>query len=351
MGHDPTGSEKEAEQRFDAVEIQFLHLYPSLVEELGGDVPALLAEVGLDPALFLAGTQHATYRQAVELIERSSQRLDCPDFGMRLGTVQAGQISSPLVLAMKNARSFGEALQFVTSHSYVHSRAAVIWMRHDRAEGRVRLGHDILLDGLPHRAQAVEQILLVAHHGAMEATGGLVRARQVHFRHQPVSPLRSYRRYFGCDVQFGQGADALVFHESDLAAPMLSPDADAHARIVAFIDAHYPRQRPPFHAQVRGIVMHLIDSALCTNDRIAAALNLHTRTLHRRLREEGTTFQQIKNEVRRDMLLYYLRQTDMGLNRVSERLGFAEQSAMTRYCHQCFGLSPSQMRAEARDRR
>ncbi|HEX7857038.1 MAG TPA: AraC family transcriptional regulator ligand-binding domain-containing protein [Sphingobium sp.] len=345
-----TGAGAEAEDRFDAVEIHFLLLFPELVEELGGDVRALLAEIGLDAAAFLSGQQRGTYRQTVELLELSARRLGVQDFGLRLGTLQAGQISSPLVQAMKHSPSFGEALKFVTSHSYVHSRAALIWMRPTGSEGDVLLGHDILLDGLPHRTQAVEQILLVAHHAAMEATGGLVRARRIDFRHQPVSPLRTYRHIFGCEVRFGQAADCLLFRAGDLTVPTLSPDADAHAEVAAFIDAQYPQRRRPFHARVRGILMHLIGAEGCTNDRVAAALNLHGRTLHRRLQEEGTSFQQIKNEVRRDMMLYYLQRTDIDLSHVSERVGFAEQSAMTRYCRKCFDLSPTQLRAEARRR-
>jgi hypothetical protein len=50
-----------------------------------------------------------------------------------------------------------------------------------------------------------------------EATGGALRARRVDFRHQPLSPLAVYRRYFGCDVRFGQSADGIVYGKDALA--------------------------------------------------------------------------------------------------------------------------------------
>ncbi|HEX7874901.1 MAG TPA: AraC family transcriptional regulator ligand-binding domain-containing protein [Sphingobium sp.] len=332
--------------RYDAVEMQMLYLFPELVEELGGDPRALLTEAGIDADAFLTGAARASYRQTVELMELSAARLACPDFGMRLGTKQSGKIDSPLVIAMKHSRTFGEALRFVTSHSHAHSLAATIWLRQSHWEGFVSLGHDILLDGLPNRVQAVEQILLVAHHSAMEATGGRIRARCVVFRHQPLSPMRVYRGMFGCEVRFGLQANSILFHEADLDCPILNPDEEVHARIAAFIDTHYPQRRPPVHAQVRALVMRGIDSEYCTNDRVAAALALHPRTLHRRLAREGSSFQQIKNDVRRDMMLYYLQQTAMDLSQVSERLGFVEQSAMTHYCRKWFDLSPTQLRAQ-----
>ena len=175
-----------------------------------------------------------------------------------------------------------------------------------------------------------------------------MRARRAHFRHQPVSPLKTYRRYFGCEVRFGQDADGIVFSDRDLAAPILDPDAVAYESAVSFIGTRFTRHLPPLQAQARGVVMRLLGSPDCTNDRIAAELNLHPRTLHRRLREEGTSFQQVKDEVRRDTMLYYLEHTDLDFARISERLGFAEQSVMTRRCNGWFSASPTRVRAQAR---
>ena len=53
-------------------------------------------------------------------------------------------------------------------------------------------------------------------------------------------------------------------------------------------------------ADIRGIVTHVLGTELCTRERIAAELGLHPRTMVRRLAAEGTSFQRIKDEVRRD---------------------------------------------------
>jgi AraC-like DNA-binding protein len=102
--------------------------------------------------------------------------------------------------------------------------------------------------------------------------------------------------------------------------------------------------KPPLHAQVRGLVMQHVGTERCTNDGVAAELHLHPRTLHRKLRAEGTSFQKIKDEVRRDVMLYYLQQTRLDFTRLSERLGFAEQSVLTRSCNRWFGTSPTRLR-------
>lgn len=327
---------------FDTVHAQMLRFFPELVEELGGDARGLLQRAGIEPDR----TVEASYRQAIHLLELAAADTQCPDFGLRLAERQGGgSMFGPLGLAMKNSRTFGEALTYVSEHTYAHSLAARIRLTR-LPDGGAFSAHDILLDGVPVKAQLIEQIILVGHLAALEITGGHARVRRVHFRHQALSPLRTYRRYFGCEVRFGQNEDGVLFSAADLACPVVDPDAAAFAEVAAFIDSAFARQLPPLHAQVRGVITQHLGSERCTNDHVAGELHLHPRTLHRKLRAEGTSFQKIKDEVRRDAMLYYLQQTRLDFTRISERLGFAEQSVMTRICNRWFAAPPSRVRLE-----
>ena len=333
---------------FEVVHAPILRFFADLVAHLGGDSQQLMQQVGIHPKGRLSeGTSGATYRQMVHLIDLAASQLRCPDFGLRLATLQSGSgMFGPLGLVMKNSRTFGDALEYVSKHTYAHSLAAGIWLKRSASTKTVFVGHDILLDRIPNKSQAIEQILLVGHLAAVEITGGRARVRKVHFRHQPVSSLRTYRRYFGCPVRFGQHEDGVLFSEQDLACPIVDPDSKIYQAATSLIDATFTRHRPPLHAQARGVIMQQLGSDHCTNDWIATALNLHPRTMHRRLNAEGTSFQHIKDEVRRDVMLYYLQQTDLDLALISDRLGFAEQSVMTRYCRRWFCASPTKLRSQ-----
>jgi AraC-like DNA-binding protein len=128
---------------------------------------------------------------------------------------------------------------------------------------------------------------------------------------------------------------------------VLDPVAAAFEQVAAFINSAFPHHLPPLHAQVRGVITQFLGADPCTNESVAAELNLHPRTLHRHLHAEGTSFQKIKDEVRRDVMLYYLRQTRLDFSRISERLGFAEQSVMTRSCQRWFAASPTRVRGDS----
>ena len=344
----PVGKADAAEV-FDVVHARILRFFPELVDQLGGDPKLLMRQVGILAESLSEGASGATYGQMIRLIELGAAELRCPDFGMRLATLQSGGgMFGPLGSVMKNSKTFGDALDYVAEHTYAHSLAARIWLKRSRSQQMIFVGHDILLDRMPDKSQAMEQILLVGHLAAMEMTGGQARVRKVHFRHQPVSSQRTYRRYFGCEVRFGQNEDGVVFFERDLACPIIDPDSQAYLAATSFIDATFTRRRPPLHAQVRGLIMQCLGAENCTNDRIAAALNLHPRTMHRRLGAEETSFQQIKDEVRRDVMLYYLQRTNLDFSYISERLGFAEQSVMTRSCNRWFFASPTKVRLRGR---
>lgn len=332
-----------AADSFDIVHARLLRFFPELVEELGGDADALFETAGIE-----RGATTATYRQMIVLIERAAEILQCPDFGLRLATRQGGGMFGPLGQVMRNSRTFGDALAYVGSHGYAHSLAARIWQKRLPGEEGVFSGHDILVEGLPHRSQAIEQIMLVGHLFAMEMTGGHARVRKVHFRHQPLSPLKTYRRYFGCEVRFGQNEDGVFYSRADLACPIVTPDPEAYQTAITYIGEHFTQARPPVHALVRGAVMQLLWSGEASNARVASELGLHPRTLHRRLAAEETSFQQVKDEVRRDVLLYYLRQTGLDFSTISEKLGFAEQSVLTRRCRRWFGAPPTQVRQQHR---
>ena len=155
-----------------------------------------------------------------------------------------------------------------------HSLAARIWLK-PLAGNAVFSAHDILLDGVGNRSQAVEYLMLAGHLIAMEITGGRARTRRVHFRHQPLSSLRTYRQYFRCEVVFGQKEDGVAFSAQDLACPITDPDADAYRQMTAFIETRFTRQLPPLSAQVHGVVRQFLGSPLCSNDWTAARLNLH----------------------------------------------------------------------------
>ncbi len=329
------------------VRVDALRNFRELVAELGGDADALLARAQIDPASLDNRDAVISYRVMVHLLERAAAELSCADFGMRLASMQGGaKVLGPIEVVMKNSRTVGEAFRYCADHIQAYSSAAQICFEDDRDGQRTFMRFEILLSRLPYQRQTVEQALLLTHHAAADISGGQVRAREVWFSHEPLAPLAAYRAHFGCAVRFGQPSSGLFFSERDLDHRITDPDSQLYELATCFIDTRFPAANLAMSMRVRALIGRLLDAGECTNDRVAAALGLHPRTLQRRLREEGQCFEAIKDDVRRDVAMRYLGQPDVPLTRVVEMLGYSEASVLSRSCYRWFAASPRQLRSE-----
>ena len=78
---------------------------------------------------------------------------------------------------------------------------------------------------------------------------------------------------------------------------------------------------------------------------MAEQLNMSVRTLRRRLKELGSTYQQFKDGLRRDAAMSFLNRPELKINAVSGLLGFDEPSAFHRSFKKWTGSTPGQFRA------
>ena len=152
---------------------------------------------------------------------------------------------------------------------------------------------------------------------------------------------------FGCPVRFGQAANRALLRRSDLALPLSARDpalAALHDRLI-----EDELEKLAAGALTSRRVRELLAARLCRaeprREQIAAALNVSDRTLQRRLQAEGTTFQQLLDDTRRELAQKYLRRPRTPLRDVAELLGFEDQSNLFRACKRWFGESPGRYRA------
>ena len=336
------------ESKFDVVHSNALLFYPELVRELGGDPEALLIEARVDPAVLGSAGSVLEYHSLVNLLAITADRLQLPDFGLRLALRQrGGRVIGPIGVVMKNSKTVGQALGYCAKHIHAYSLATRVRFKPDRANHILLLGLEVLLDSALDTRQVIEHALALANLNVADMTGGLVQVRKVHFRHEPLMPLKEYRAYFGCEVLFGQEIDGIVYSEDDLLVEITGSDEQIYEMATSFIESRFPEATPPVHTRVRGLILRYLGNQDCNNDRVAADMCMHPRTLQRRLRSEGQSFESIKDDVRREVALRLLQQPDTPLIRVAERLGYAEASVLSRSCYRWFDASPLQLRRRA----
>lgn len=109
---------------------------------------------------------------------------------------------------------------------------------------------------------------------------------------------------------------------------LLSPDTEAEAlgqRVLAILGSDFSRPLP--------------DAAA-----VAERLGVSQSTLRRRLHQEGTSFQALKDERRRTAALRLLAGTELSLTEIASQLGFPDNSAFFRVFRRWMGVTPSEFR-------
>ena len=181
---------------------------------------------------------------------------------------------------------------------------------------------------------------------ARDMTGGISSALSVSFVNPPPTDPRPYEAFFGCPVLFDQVNTRLVIAQHDLAVPLRKSDP----ALLALLDQQAERLLqevstvPAAVAVWRQTLVSLIREGQTTLQALAQAHHMSTRSLQRRLSEQGCNFQGLLDDTRRQLAEAYLRDHSLELAEIALLLGYSEQSAFTRAFRHWAGMAPAQWR-------
>lgn len=317
--------------------------FPELVTELGGSPATLLAEAGIPYAAVGSQDSFISYRKGVAVLEEAARRTATPDLGRRLALRQGVEILGPVGVAVRTAPTVGAAFQALDQYLSVYSPAISASIDLQPTQAHARFEFRILLDRLGSHRQAVELALGVAMQMFRLIVGPEFRPIAVDLPHDPLSPTEEYVQYFGSPVRFAQDDSGIVVRRSDLAQPLVA-DGAVHDVVREYLGSiALPAQGRTIEA-VRLMVRQMLPTGGLDIELVASQLDLHPRTLQRRLADQGTSFATLVDRVRQDQAQHYLRDTEVPLGQLAGILGYSEQSALSRSCRRWFDMSPSAYR-------
>jgi len=105
----------------------------------------------------------------------------------------------------------------------------------------------------------------------------------------------------------------------------------------------------PSHAlseQVKRRIHLLLGSGDISAERVAAPLNISPRHLRRKLSQEGTSYEQLADDVRREAALRMISDGQLSLTSIAYELGFLDPSSFTRAFRRWTNMSPTAYRRE-----
>jgi AraC-like DNA-binding protein len=311
----------------------------------GVDVDSLLRDAGFDAGV-LNDTQRRLSIDEVSLLwEMAVERSGKTTLGLskdlaatygKLGVVGHAMMASPTLLA---------ALERFARYLNVVSNAATFVLTAAPEGHWFEFGHEGGERPVPR--QRVEFGVLTMLSFCNWITARDFNALAVEFVDPPPADSSVHEAVFGCPVRFGQAANRALLRRSDLALPLSARDpalAALHDRLIED-ELEKLTAGAPTSLRVRDLLAARLCDAEPRREQIAAALKVSDRTLQRRLQAEGTSFQQLLDDTRRELAQKYLRRPRTPLRDVAELLGFEDQSNLFRACKRWFGESPGRYRA------
>lgn len=319
-------------------------------EAAGCSRDALLAEAGISPAL-LDGHTRLLPLQFANLM-RAIWRLTGDEFmGFTAHPSRVGTF--PLMMhAALAADSLGEALRH-GAHFYRVLSDDIQLHLHTTDDGQAAFRLRLRRPELDPQHVLSETILLCWYRFACWLINRRIHLCGTTFDYPAPAHEAEYHQLYPCPHQFGREHTQLLFDAELLALP-ITRSRDELKRLIRELPLGFfvkPVFQGSWGHQVRSQLLRAETPAWPDLETVATALCMTGRTLRRKLTAEGTSFQLIKDDLRRDQALTLLRQTSLSIQAVALQVGFREATVFIKAFRQWTGTTPGDYRARLRARR
>jgi AraC-like DNA-binding protein len=264
--------------------------------------------------------------------------------GLDVGRSTQISAHGPLGYAMMASRDVGQVLDMVQRYSSLRVEIA----KFDLVEHGDRV-HLVVEETLPWgniseylASHIFGTICLVLE----TVSGAPLPDTRVAFTHASPPWAAEYeKRLPGIDVSFGAPACVLDFPSSFLATRCITADPATFEQAVRMCERAESRRDDDCDLAQR-VLDRLLDrdGDYPSLTEMAAELAMSNRTFIRKLKAQDTSYQMLLDDVRQELAIWYLRQSDLSAEAIAERLGYRDTSNFSRTCKRWFGLTPRQIR-------
>lgn len=313
---------------------------------LGLDRARLLSEAGLSEADLADRDAYLPFAKQIALGEALIRARP----GVNIGLAALRHVSPAdfgvLGYVITNSASLREALEaFVRFQRLITD--GVRWRIELGAACTVTVEADPGYERLGYPIEALVGLWLVL--GRM-LTGHAWAPIEARFRHAPLGDVGEVERSVGAPVRFRAGENALILSLETLALPVTAGRAALAPSLAQLAEATLVQLDGygTTTARLRALLFDQIPRGVTGKAELARAIGLSERTLNRRLREEGTTFRDVLEEVRRELAMSWLADARHAVYEVAFLLGYREPSTFYRSFRRWTGASPKAWRRARR---
>jgi AraC-like DNA-binding protein len=316
---------------------------PSVLRDLGLDPREVLLEGGFEPTLFDNPDNVISFAARGRLVAYCATAAKCDHFGLLVGAKSGLNSLGMVGLLMKYCPDVGTALNNLVRFFHLHAHGVALSLE---VQGKTAiLAYKIQHWNALGNNHVTDGALAVMFNLMRELCGRQWRPTEFRSTHKEPENIRPFRQFFGASPCFNAEQNALTFPRSWLTHSLPGADHEVHQLVKKQVDALATKHADNFPEQVRAILQTALLSGHSNADQVASLFSIHARTLHRRLKLYGISFQELTDETRFEMAKQMLSDSNHAVSDIAAILHYADARSFIRAFRRWSGGTPARWRA------
>jgi AraC-like DNA-binding protein len=307
----------------------------------------LAAGTGIAPEDFAHYPHPVSVQQHLRCIANALPLRTTPDWHLKWGKRMAENFHGAVTLAWLTAPTLGDGLDAFIK--YMPSRIPYLDWRGRRDGGNFRCELTPLLELGAVQQMLIEIPIIVMHEYVRVVRNGPAIAARIEFAHPPPPYRERYAAWFDCPVAFTRGGNAFVIPASWRKVVNVDFDEDAWHAALARCEAALQRGNA---VDIATRISQMLEdrlaqpavAALPSLEAVAQRLHLSPRTVIRRLRAQGTTYQTVLDAALKARAQMLLAEPGARVQDIAARLGYADSASFRKAFRRWFGTTPGAWR-------
>ena len=261
------------------------------LEELGVRAPAVLRRAGLPQAFINQPRVLLNTEELFALWRAVGEVSTDPSIGLLLGTETKTERFHPIGLAALSSENFGSAIDQMARYKQLTCPEEILQEKDDE---QWSIQFRWLLADEVEPPVLIECCFAWMLSTARVGTGTRISPVRVEFA-QPRAYVKTIERHFGCPVVCGTPRNAIIFRATDANRPFVTRNAELLGILAPQFDEELKEENgdEDFVERVRIAIQQRLTGRRPTIEDIADALHISSRTLQRRLQDDGSSFQRV----------------------------------------------------------
>jgi len=282
--------------------------------------------------------------QWFDLWNAASELSGDPLIGQKIARRTPPEHFHPARIAAQHARNFRDALHRIARYKLV---CCCEQMRITETKGECRLEFEWILTQERTPLALIDSAFVSLVEMGRQGTKSPLRPLRVELKRKPAQH-EEHEAYYGCRVHFNARRDLIVFRLNDLDMPFATYNAELLEMLSSGVEkalAAQEQRDSTAAGQIRWVLRRYLGGRQPDISDVARELGMSSRTLQRRIADEGTNFRRILNQERHELAKHYLPQPALELNEVAYLLGYEDPNSFIRAFREWEGTTPGEWKS------